>query len=327
MRICIYGAGAMGTSLGARLVRENPGLACDFVTRNRAHVEALNARGAELIGKAAQVCVRVHALLPEEMQGEYDVIFLATKQRENAQIAAFLRPYLKENGALVTVQNGLPEAELAEIFGADMVYGCALGWGAELASPGIVNLSSEGPLCLALGAYGKGERLEELKNLLSSAFAVTVGDLAEIRYSKLAVNAAFSTLSAISGLPFGELSKKHKKQAIALMRETVSVAKAAGCRRLVQNGHDILRFAESPLAGLMLPFAMKKHAQIRSGMLRDLEAGRRCDVDFVAGAVVREGQKTGIPCPNLTRAVALVHDIENGLAEIAPESLALLEEA
>ncbi len=326
MRICVYGAGAMGTSLGAGLVRENPGLACDFVTRNAAHVEALNARGADLIGGSAQVCVRVHALLPAEMKGEYDVIFLATKQRENAGIAAFLRPYLKEDGALVTVQNGLPETGLAETFGADMVYGCALGWGAELVSPGVVKLSSEGELCLALGAYGTGDKLKGLQTLLSSAFTVTVGDLAEIRYSKLVVNAAFSTLSAISGLTFGALSRKYKKQAIGLMRETVAVARAAGCRRLVQNGHDILKFAQSPFAGLMLPVAMKAHRDIRSGMLRDLEAGRRCDVDFVAGAVVREGHKMGIPCPRLERAVALVHDIENGFAEIAPESLALLEE-
>ncbi len=327
MRICIYGAGAMGTSLGAELVRENADLACDFVSRNRAHVEALNAHGAILIGAPAQVCVRVNALLPEEMEGEYDVVFLATKQRENAQIAAFLRPFLKEDGALVTVQNGLPEAGLSEAFGADMVYGCALGWGAELVSPGTVKLSSEGKLCLALGAYGKGERLKDLQALLFPAFSVTVGDLAEIRYSKLVVNAAFSTLSAISGLSFGELSRKDPRQVLGLMRETVAVAKAAGCKRLVQNGHDILKFAGSPLARFLLPFAMKKHAAIRSGMLRDLEAGKRCDVDFVAGAVARAGQKMGIPCPRLTRAVALVHDIENGFAEIAPESLALLEEA
>ncbi len=325
MRICIYGAGAMGTSLGARLLTEVPGCDFDFVTRNRAHVEALNAQGADLIGGSAQFRVRVHALLPEAMQGEYDVIFLATKQRDNAQIAAFLRPFLKEDGALVTVQNGLPEAGLAEVFGADRVYGCALGWGAELVSPGVIKLSSEGELCLSLGAYGRGEQLEELRTLLSRAYTVTVGNLSEIRYSKLAVNAAFSTLSAISGLSFGEIAKHHKKIALALMRETVSVAKAEGCRALVQNGHNIMKFAQSPFAGIILPIAMKRHRAIRSGMLRDLEAGRRCDIDFVAGAVVNAGERLGVPCTKLRRAVALVHEIENGLAELSPASIELLE--
>lgn len=326
MRICIYGAGAMGTSLGAGLVREDPGLSCDFVTRNRAHVEALNTRGADLIGGSAQARVRVHALLPEEMEGEYDVIFLATKQRENRAIAEFLAPCLKEDGALVTVQNGLPEEGLADVLGEDRIYGCTLGWGAELLSPGKIALTSEGELRLALGAYGRGEKLEELRSLLSSAFTVTVGNLTEIRYGKLVVNAALSTLSAISGLTFGELVKRHKKLVLSLMRETIAVAKAAGCKRLVQNGYDVLKLFSSPFAGLVLPVAIKKHRNIRSGMLKDLEAGKRCDVDFVAGAVVREGQKTGIPCPRLTASVSLVHDIENGLAELCPESLSLLEE-
>ncbi len=310
MRVCIYGAGAMGTSLGAGLARKKPALAIDFVTRNAAHVTALKAEGYS-------------ALLPAEMNGEYDVVFLATKQRENGAIAAFLEPFLKGDGALVTVQNGLPEAGLANVLGQDRIYGCALGWGAELVAPGEVKLTSE-EFHLALGAYGKGDKLKELEGLLSSAFTVTVGDLAEIRYSKLVVNAAFSTLSAISGCPFGELAKKQKKRVLALMKETIAVAKAAGCKRLVQNGHDILKLFLLPFAGMLLPMAMKKHKDIRSGMLKDLLAGRRCDVDFVAGAVVRAGEKLGVETPALRAAVSLVHDIENGLAELSPESLELL---
>ncbi len=307
MRICIYGAGAMGTSLGMRL--KTP---CDLVTRNAAHVMALRKEGYP-------------AFLPEEMKGEYDVIFLATRQGENEQIARFLKPFLKEDGALVTVQNGLPEAGLANVLGQDRIYGCALGWGAKLVAPAKVKVSSK-EFCLSLGAYGRGDKLEELKALLSPAFEVTVGDLAEIRFAKLTVNAAFSTLSAISGLSFGELAKKHKKLVLALMRETISVAKAAGCKKLIQNGHNILKLFSSPLAGMLLPVAMKKHKGIRSGMLKDLEAGRRCDVDFVAGAAAKEGERLGVPTPKLGAAVALVHDIENGLAELSPESLKLLKD-
>ena len=61
-------------------------------------------------------------------------------------------------------------------------------------------------------------------------------------------------------------------------------------------------------------------------MLRDIHAGRRCDVDFVAGAAVRAGRDCGVPTPLMERAVALVHDVENGIAEIAPETLRLLQE-
>lgn len=305
MRVLIYGAGAMGTSLGVRLKG-----GCDLVTRNAAHVAALKKAGYS-------------ACFPGEMAGQYDIIFLATKQRENARIAGWLLPFLKEDGALISVQNGLPEEGLAEVFGADRVYGCALGWGAELVKPGEVKVTSE-EFHLALGAYGKGERLNEIAALLRPSFQVTVGSLIEIRYSKLAVNAAFSTLSALSGLTFGELARRHKRRVLALISETVAVAKAEGCTHLEQNGHDILKLFSSPFAGLLLPIAMKKHRTIRSGMLKDIREGRRCDVDFVAGAVVAAGKRRGVPVPALERAVSLVHDVENGLAELSEQTLRLL---
>ncbi len=312
MRTLVYGAGAMGTSFGAEL--ERSGTKCEFVTRNPLQVASLKRAGRL-------------ALLPGEMSGTYDLIFLATKQRENRAVAEFLLPFAAENCALVTLQNGLPERGLAEVFGADRVYGCTLGWGAELSRRGdemVLSVSSRGELRVAVGAYGKGERLGEIVSVLRPAFHVTEGNLTELRYSKLVVNAAFSTLSALSGLTFGEIAGRHKKLALALMRETVAVAEAHGCKSLVQNGHDILKFAKSPFAGLLLPAAMKKHAAIRSGMLRDIEAGKRCDVDFVAGAVVRAGEEKGVDTPLLRRAVALVHDIENGLAELSPETLELV---
>lgn len=321
MRILVYGAGAMGTSLGVLLTRG--GVPCDLVTRNADHVGMLKGRGAVLIESGKEAVTPVSALLPQEMTGKYDVIFLSTRQRENEAVARFLLPFLAEDGAFVTVQNGLPEEGLAEILGADRVYGAALGWGAELVGAGKVSVTSE-EYRLALGAFGGGKRLQELAELLGRGLDVSVGDLKEIRYSKLVVNAAFSTLSAISGLTFGELAGMHRKLVLVLMRETVAVAQGEGCKKLIQNGHDIGKLFKSPFAGLILPFAMKKHRAIRSGMLKDLEAGRRCDVDFVAGAVVKAGERLHVETPKLSAAVALVHDIENGLAELSPESLKLV---
>lgn len=321
MRLLVFGAGAMGTSLGALLTKS--GSPCDLVTRNRAHIEAMRRDGAVLMLQKLEEKISVSALLPEEMSGVYDVIILATRQRENPSLSRALLPFLAEDGALVTVQNGLPEEGLAETFGADRVYGCTLGWGAELLSPGRIRVTSE-ELRLALGAYGDGKRLGALQALFSAAVSCKTGDLAEIRYGKLVVNAALSTLSAISGLTFGELAKRHRRLVLSLMRETIAVARAEGCRHLEQNGHDIGRLFSMPFAGALLPFALKKHRDIRTGMLKDLAAGRRCDVDFVAGAVVRAGARRGVPTPMLSAAVALVHDIENGLAELSPESLGLL---
>lgn len=181
-----------------------------------------------------------------------------------------------------------------------------------------------GSFSFSLGAFGAGSKLQEIAALLKKAGSVTVGELQELRYAKLAVNAAFSTLSVLSGLTFGELASRHKKLALGLMREVFCVARAAGCKKLPLSGHDLFRVFSGPWAGLLLPVAMKPYKNTRSGMLKDLEAGRRTDVDFVAGAAVDEGGRLGVETPLLEGAVSLVHDIENGLAEIAPETLQLL---
>ena len=319
MRICIYGAGAMGTSLGVLLDE----MSLEFISGNEEHVAAMNRSGA-LIEGAITRCVKVRAKLPSQMEGKYDIIILAVKQRENEAVAPFLLPFLREDGALVTVQNGLPEPALAEVFGAERVYGCTLSWSAEKIAPGTVRVTSDTGFHLALGAYGSGRRLEDVAALFAHAGTLTVGDLASIRYAKLAVNASFSTLSAISGMTFYQLARKQKKRVLGLMREVFAVARANGCTRLTQKGHDLMKLFGGALAPVLLPVAMKSYAHTRSGMLRDIRAGKRCDVDFVAGAAVAAGEKAGVPTPLLARAVALVHDVENGIAEIAPDTLLLL---
>ena len=82
--MCIFGAGAMGTSLGAAL--SQAGVPVELVSRNAAHVEALRTRGAVLTGPVSMT-VPVTAMLPEEMAGKYDIIFLAIRQRGNREAA------------------------------------------------------------------------------------------------------------------------------------------------------------------------------------------------------------------------------------------------
>ena len=163
MRACIYGAGAMGTVLGAFIARA--GRQIDLITRNRSHVAALNSAGAK-VGFAAAgggFTQKVNALLPEQMTGKYDVIFLMTKQRANAEIVTFLKDYLAEDGALCTCQNGLPEPKVAGIIGEDRTLGCAIAWGATFLGEGVSELTSDpSALTYSLGALGRGNRLREV---------------------------------------------------------------------------------------------------------------------------------------------------------------------
>lgn len=91
MKCAIYGAGSLGTVLGAYMTRR--GTPVELVNRNRAHVEALRAGGARIRG-TVEMTVPVRALLPEEMEGPYDVIILLTKQLHNREVVTFLKPLL-----------------------------------------------------------------------------------------------------------------------------------------------------------------------------------------------------------------------------------------
>ena len=105
MRAAIYGAGSLGTILGAFITKK--GGQIDLINRNTAHVESLKKNGAVIKG-TLNFTQAVTAYTPAEMSGTYDIIFLMTKQQNNAEVVPFLNGFLAEDGVLVTFQNGLP---------------------------------------------------------------------------------------------------------------------------------------------------------------------------------------------------------------------------
>ena len=335
LKIAIFGAGAMGTTLGAFLCKG--GLKnVHLIARNPIHVNALKQKGVTVICKAdnTQFTTPVTALFPQEMQGKYDVVFLMTKQRDNAKILTDLLPFLHENSVVCTTQNGLPEISVAEIVGTERTYGAATSFGANFLGEGKVELTSKiSAMRMEVGGYENGgEKTALLAEILSYAgkgagnedFVTPTDNLAGARWSKLAINATFSSLSTMTGLSFGQVAKKRKtrKLALAMLRECVAVAKAKGVKLAKTQGKDVEKlFGENTcikrfIAYLVLPFAMKKHKNLHSGMLFDIQNGKKCEIDFVAGIICREGKKFGIKTPVCDQVVEIVHGIENGLYEI-----------
>ena len=129
MKCAIYGAGSLGTVLGAYMTKN--GVDVELVNRNKAHVAALNEKGAHITG-TVEMTVPVKAITPDEMSGKYSVIFLMTKQLFNKEVVTFLKPFLTDDGVIVTLQNGIPEPGIAEIIGKEHTMGCAVEWGAAL---------------------------------------------------------------------------------------------------------------------------------------------------------------------------------------------------
>ncbi len=335
MKYAIYGAGSLGTVLGAYLTKN--GTDIELVNHNRAHVEALRAQGAHITG-TVDFTVPVTACLPEEMRGPYDVVFLMTKQLRNPEVVAFLRPLLGPEGVLVTLQNGIPEPGIAALVGRERTVGCVVEWGASLVSPGTVELTSA-PDSLSFHMGGMegvpAAALERVKTLLEQMCPVVLEDnLLGARWSKLLINAAFSGIGTALGGTFGEVSEKAlpRRLAVRCMKECIDVGRAAGAVFAPVQGKDITKLfyyrgpVKRKLAELLVPVAMKKHRAIVPSMLQDLRNGKPCEIEAINGVVCAEGRAHEVPTPVNDRIVQVVREIQAGKRQACPENIELFRE-
>lgn len=330
MRIAIYGAGSLGTILGAYIARK--GEKIELINRNKAHVEALQTKGATITG-TVNFNQAVTAYTPSEMSGKYDIFFLMTKQQHNVEVVNMLKDYMAPDGVLVTFQNGLPEVQIASILGEERVMGCTVAWGATLQSPGVCELTSEpDALSFSLGTISnnRSKHFEKVKEVLEMMGTVDVEEnFLGTRWSKLLINAAFSGMSAVLGCTFGEAAGPRESRRIvqALIKECIDVCKLGNIRIEPVQGKDIVKLLDynNPLkrafSFFIIPIAIRKHAKLKASMLQDLEKGKLTEVDAINGAVSEYGRKIGCPTPMNNRVVEIIHQIEQGKLQPCVENL------
>ncbi|MCR5150066.1 MAG: 2-dehydropantoate 2-reductase [Clostridiales bacterium] len=331
-KYAIYGAGSLGTVLGAFIAKG--GVDIELINRNKAHVDALNEKGAHING-TVEFTQPVKAITPDMMQGEYDIILLMTKQLYNAEVVTMLKPFLSEKGVIVTLQNGIPEPGIAEIVGNEHTMGCVVEWGAALGEPGTSTLTSEvDSLSFHMGKMEgiSDETVNEVKTLLENMCPVYIEDnLIGARWSKLLINATFSGLGTVVGGVFGDVSedKKAKKVAVRCMKECIDVGTAAGAVFAPVQGKDITKlfYYKNPVkkvfAQLILPVAMKKHRSIEPSMLQDIKNGKKCEVDAINGVVCEWGRKCGVPTPINDKIVEIIKKEQDGVLKLSKDNIDL----
>ena len=335
MRCAIYGAGSLGTVLGAYMTKA--GVDVELINRNKEHVAAMKEKGAHITG-TVEMTVPVKALTPDEMTGQYDVLFLMTKQLLNKEVVTFLKPYLAEKGVIVTLQNGIPEPGIAEIVGEDHTMGCVVEWGATLSAPGESTLTSEpDSLSFHMGKM-KGitdEQVAQVKQLLETMCPVHIEEnLLGARWSKLLINATFSGLGTVVGGLFGDVSESPEVKGIALkcMKECIDVGHAAGAEFAPVQGKDITKLfyykngLKKAFALFLLPIAMKKHRLLEPSMLQDLKKGKPCEVDAINGVVCDWGRKCGVATPINDRIVEVIKKEQVGELPLRKENIKLFDD-
>ncbi len=334
-RYAIYGAGSLGTVLGAFITKN--GGEVDLINRNKAHVDLLNEKGAKIIG-TVEMTVPVKAITPDMMKGKYDVIVLLTKQLHNKEVVTFLKDYLSDEGVIVTLQNGIPEPGIAEIIGDNHTMGCAVEWGAALIEPGVCELTSEkDSLSFHMGKMPgiTDAQFNMVKDLLELMCPVHAEEnLMGARWSKLLINATFSGLGTVVGGVFGDVSedKDGKKVAIRCMKECIDVGHASGVEFAPVQGKNIVGLfyyknaLKRAFGCFLLPIAMKKHRDIEPSMLQDLKKGKPCEVDAINGVVCDFGRKYGVATPINDRIVEIIKKIQAGEIKAEKANIRLFDD-
>ncbi len=345
MRLLVMGCGGIGGVVTALLTETGHDVTA--YTTNATIADAVERNGIQLRGDGAPrgVGARVVRVLPDET---FDVVLLCTQPPQVEDAARAALPVLAERGAMVCLQNGLCEPRVAAIAGDPRTIGAVVAWGAAMPEPGVYERTAPGGF--AIGSLAQPAiDLDELARVLEVIGPVEVAaNLAGKRWSKLAINAAISSLGTIGGDRLGGLMQHRfvRRTALEIMTECVQVARKCDVRLEKVAGTvdlDWLALTEEERAASGSPAIavsatlVAKHAMLlavgfryrrmRSSMLAAIERGRTPAVDFLNGEICERGRAFGVPTPANDAARELVWSIARGERKSGLDALRELSSA
>lgn len=338
----VAGLGAIGGITAAFLARA--GVDVTAVDPWFEHVLAVRRRGLRLKSPEEELEVALPCLFPDQLgeAGRFDVVLLAVKSYDTEWLCRLVLPYLTPAGFVVSLQNGLNEPRLAEIAGAERVVGCVVHMNGSLFEPGQINrFSSPRWSTFALGELnGKPTaRLEMLAELFSEVGVTEVSDqiYGEL-WAKLGVNTMTNPLAGATRLTSRQLwmDAELAPLVVRLAAETVSVGRSLGHRvpGVQPTGAPEPLLPELLERALSDPMAMADATRIlraageaRSGgrenpasLLQDVMKGRRTEIDYLNGEVVRQARAIGRPVPANEAIIPVVKAVESGDLEPSREN-------
>jgi 2-dehydropantoate 2-reductase len=338
-RILVMGAGSLGGIVAATLTEI--GSAVTAVSTNPEIRAAVDKAGYRIVDEGEERTVR--GWVSPAPEGKYDLCVLATQPPNVEEAARTALPHLSDDAQVVVLQNGLCEARVASIVGAERVIGAIVAWGASMPEPGKYERTAAGGFAVGRlpgRAPGPDVDLQRVAELLEAIGPVTTtANLVGARWSKLALNCAVSSLGTIAGEKLGPLVRvrRYRRLALELMTECVEVARAENVTlEKVSGTLDLswVALTEADRASRGSASLTAKHAlllavglryrRMRSSMLAAIERGRTPAIDFINGEVVTRGKAAGIATPYNERIVDTVWAISKGTAKSSRETLDLV---
>ena len=314
MKICIFGAGAIGGYMGAKLAAA--GADVSLVARGP-HLRAMQERGLTLIEEGERRTVAVRAAEDPAALGVQDYVVVTLKAHSVPPVVARMQPLIGPETTIVSGVNGVPWWYFHKIggplegtrlqsvdpgdaqwrgFGPDRVLGCVVYPAAEVEEPGVIRHIEGNRFSLGEPDGSKSDRAERLSAALTAA-----GLKAPVRprirdeiWVKLWGNLSFNPISALTHATLDVLCTDPGTRGVAraMMLEAQTIAEALGVRfpidvdRRIEGGADV--------------------GAHRTSMLQDLDAGRPMEIDALVGAVQELGRLTGTATPAINTVLALV---------------------
>jgi 2-dehydropantoate 2-reductase len=299
MQVVVYGAGAIGSLIGARLHEAGVGV---LLVGRPAHVDAIKAKGLLVQSPHGSRVVQVPA--STSLEGTPDLILLTVKSQDVTSASREVAQ-LRSNATVVTMQNGVrSDGEAADVLGRARIVGCVLNVSATYLEPGIVEQNTG--ILLQIGAPfpESAQRVDSVANVLvQAARTEVVPDIARARWTKLMANLN-NAIMTITGLPIGT-ALRHRglaRLAIATIREGVKTVQLGGFGLDQSQRARTFRLMSTlpgPIANLVfagrLAGDFPADSQFGPSTLQSLRRGSSSELDYLNGEIVMLGQRIGRP--------------------------------
>jgi 2-dehydropantoate 2-reductase len=323
--ILIWGAGAVGGTIGAYLARSGADIL--YVDQDTDHVAALNAGGMVIEGPIEAFTTPARAVTPDQLTGSYDRVVLAVKAQHTESAVRALAPHLGAEGVVVSAQNGLNERVIASVVGPARTLGCFVNFGADYIAPGRILYGGRGAVVVGELDGRRTPRLGEWHALLQrfEAAAEATDDIWGYLWGKLGYGALLFATALTNRSIADALGEP--RWALAYRRlgaEVMAVAAASRIKPRGFNGFDPAAFAagtiDASLAAMVAHNA--KSAKTHSGIWRDLAVRKRkTEIDAQIAIIAEIGREVGVATPAIIALVDLIHAVEDGVRALDDATL------
>ena len=288
------GAGAVGCYYGGMLARAGH----DVVLIGRPqHVEAIERQGLRLETQTFDERIRVAASTEASAVQGAQLVLFCVKSTDTDSGAAAMKPCLAPEALVLSLQNGVENADRLRALLPQRVAAAVVYIGTEMAGPGHVRHHGRGELVIEPSKTSAAVA----QALIAAGIPTEISDnVRGALWAKLILNCAYNALSAITQLPYGRLVKGAGVTAVMrdIVDECVAVAQADGVTLPGDVDAAVRRIAET------VPGQYSSTAQ-------DLARGKRTEIDHLNGLIVRRGEALGVPTPANRMLQAIVKLIES----------------